>query len=172
LVQGLTSNFRFLRDCDARLFRLTTLAEQYAFSDPAAALVKLRQFGEFLAKDIAARHAMLPDPTISFDDVLRALRARSILPREAADWLFHLKRAGNTAAHEDVGTASDALTALKVARATAIWFCRSYGGAGDFKSGPFVPPLPPTDATNELIAEIEALRAEVVPPVWTVWRRS
>ena len=160
-MQGTTSNFSFLRDCDARLFRLTTLAEQYAFSDPAAALIKLRQFGEFLAKDVAARHALLPNPSISFDDVLRTLRARSVLPREASDWLFHLKRVGNAAAHEDLGAASDALTALKVARATAIWFRRSYGGAEDFRAGPFVPPLPPTDASNELISEIEVLRAAV-----------
>jgi type I restriction enzyme, R subunit len=155
------TNFGFLKDCDERLARLATLAERYAFDDPPASLMKLRQFGEFLAKDVAARHGLLPDTAASFDDVLRLLRARSVLPREAADWLYHLKRGGNVAAHEDEGSASDALAALKIARATAVWFYKSYAGATDFKAGPFVPPHPRSDATKELLAEIDALRAAV-----------
>ena len=154
-------NFRFLEACDGRLARLASLAERYVFDDPPGALFKLRQFGEFLAKDVSARHALLSDTEASFDDVLRALRARSVLPREAADWLYHLKRSGNAAAHEDVGTASDALAALKIARATAVWFYKSYGGGAAFKAGPFVPPQPRADATDELRAEIDALRAAV-----------
>ena len=114
-----------------------------------------------MAKDVAARHALLPDPASSFDEVLRRLRARSILPREAADWLFHLKRVGNAAVHDDEGTASEALAALKIARAAAIWFYKSYYGASTFKAGPFVPPQPRVDSTKELICEIEALREAV-----------
>jgi type I restriction enzyme, R subunit len=155
------TNFGFLKNCDERLARLTTLAERYAFDDPPASLMKLRQFGEFLAKDVAARHGLLPDAAASFDDVLRLLRARSVLPREAADWLYHLKRGGNVAAHEDEGSASDALAALKIARATAVWFYKSYAGATDFKAGPFVPPQPRADATKELLAEIDVLSAAV-----------
>jgi type I restriction enzyme, R subunit len=156
MVSG--TNFDFLKNCDERLTRLATLAERYAFDDPPASLMKLRQFGEFLAKDVAARHGLLPDTAASFDDVLRLLRARSVLPREAADWLYHLKRGGNVAAHEDEGSASDALAALKIARATAVWFYKSYAGATDFKAGPFLPPHPRSDATKELLAEIDALR--------------
>lgn len=154
-------NFDFLRVCDERLCRVATLAERYVFDDPAVCLFRLRQFGEFLAKDIAARHALLPDTAASFDDVLRNLRARSIISREAADWLYHLKRVGNAAAHEDDGTASDALTALKVARVAAIWYCKSYSGGSNIKAGPFVPPQPRIDATQELLGEIEVLRAAV-----------
>lgn len=160
-MTGPVGNFQFLGSCDDRLARLATLAERYAFDDPAAALIRLRQFGEFMAKDVAARHALLPDPASSFDEVLRRLRARSILPREAADWLFHLKRVGNAAVHDDEGTASEALAALKIARAAAIWFYKSYYGASTFKAGPFVPPQPRVDSTKELICEIEALREAV-----------
>ena len=158
---GDAGNFKFLAKCDKRLVRLTTLAERYAFTDSPAALIKLRQFGEFLAKDVAARHALLVNPAASFDDVLRLLGARSILPREAADWLFHLKRVGNSAAHEDAGSASDALAALKIARLASLWFARSYCGMADLKAGPFVPPSPQPDATAELRAEIAALQATV-----------
>jgi hypothetical protein len=82
----------------------------------------------------------LPRNSVSFDEVRCALKLRSVPPREVADLFFHLKRLGNAAAHEDSGTASEALAALKIARTAAIWFHRSYGGAPDFKPGPFVPP--------------------------------
>lgn len=154
-------NFSFLDGSGDRLTRLAHLAERYVFDDPSASLIKLRQFGEFLAKDVAARHALLPDASASFDDVLRALRVRSVLPREVSEWLFHLKQAGNAAAHEDSGNAGDARAALKIARAAAIWFYRTYGGAATFKAGPFVPPQPLHDASQELLAEIEMLRAAV-----------
>jgi len=158
---GVSSNFAFLAKQDDRFARLGALAERYFFDDAPAALIKLRQLGEFLAKDVAARHGVLPSSNASFDDVLRTLMARSILPREIAELFFHLKRLGNAAAHEDVGTSSEALTALKIARAAAIWFYQSYGGDPGFKSGPFVPPARPVDANAALVAELSKLRERV-----------
>jgi Domain of unknown function (DUF4145) len=110
------SNFGFLASQDERLARLGALAERYFSSDAPGALFKLRQLGEFIAKDVAGRHGLLPTIAASFDDVLRTLRLKSILPREVADLFFHLKRLGNAAAHEDAGTAGEALEALKIAR--------------------------------------------------------
>jgi type I restriction enzyme R subunit len=155
---GASSNFAFLATQDDRFARLGALAERYFIDDAPAALIKLRQLGEFLAKDVAARHGVLPSSSASFDDVLRTLVARSILPREIAELFFHLKRVGNAAAHEDVGTSGEALTALKIARAAAIWFHQSYGGDPGFKSGPFVPPARPFDANAALVAELSQLR--------------
>jgi type I restriction enzyme R subunit len=137
------------------------MAERYFFDDAPSALIKLRQLGELIAKEVAARHGLLPDSSVSFDEVLRTLKLKSLLPREVSELFFHLKRVGNAAAHEDLGTASDAFTALKIARTAAIWFHRSYGGAPDFKPGPFVPPAPPKDATAPLLKEVEELRARV-----------
>ncbi|TPG13542.1 type I restriction-modification system endonuclease [Sphingomonas oligophenolica] len=155
---GGASNFDFLTQHDARLARLGALAERYFFDDAPGALIKLRQLGEFIAKDVAARHALLPATSVSFDEVLRTLKLRSVLPREIADLFFHLKRLGNAAAHEDAGSSTEALAALKVARAAAIWFHQSYGNAPGFKAGPFVPPAPPIDATAALASELEDLR--------------
>jgi type I restriction enzyme, R subunit len=78
-------NFSFLEGHSPQLAKLGRLAEQYFASDPPAALIKLRQFAEFTAKDIAARQALLRTQHVTFDDVLRALRAQSILQREIAD---------------------------------------------------------------------------------------
>lgn len=152
------SNFDFLASHDAGLARLGALAERYFADDPPAALLKLRQLGEFVAKEVAAAHGLLPASSLTFDDVLRSLRARNILPRQTADMFHYLKRSGNAAAHENRGTTSEAFLGLKMARAVAIWFHQTYGHEPNFKPGPFVPPTTPADATEELRAELERLR--------------
>ena len=114
---GGSGNFAFLAAQDDRFARLGALAERYFFDDAPAALIKLRQLGEFLAKDVAARHGALPSSTASFDEVLRNLTARAILPQEIADLFYHLTRVGNAAAHEDAGTSSQALPASAYALA-------------------------------------------------------
>src|SRR3954470_22099879 len=106
---GVSSNFDFLTTQDERLARLGAMAERYFFDDAPSALIKLRQLAEFLAKEVAARHGLLPSSKVTFDEVLRTLRLRAILPRKIADLLFNLKRLGNEAVHEDVGTAANAL---------------------------------------------------------------
>lgn len=156
------SNFDFLAAHDPGLARLGALAERYFHDDPPGALIKLRQLAEFLTKEIAARHALLPLDQASFDDILRALKLRSVLPRDVADLFYHLKRVGNAAAHDNAGSAGEVLTALKMARQAAVWFHRSYGRASDFKPGPFVPPAPPADATTALEEEIRQLRRLVL----------
>lgn len=158
---GVPSNFDFLSAKHERLARLGALAERYFADDPPGALVKLRLFGELLAKDVAARHGALLSPTNTFDDTLRSLRLKAVLPREVGDILFHLKRTGNAAAHDNAGSTGDALQALKLARSAAVWFHRVYGGAPAFKAGPFVPPSAPLDVSAVLQAEIEALRRKV-----------
>lgn len=155
------SNFAFLDAQSPQLAKLGRLAERYFASDPPAALIKLRQFAEITAKDVAARHALLPTQSITFDETLRTLRARSVLQREVADLFYHLKRLGNAAAHEDSGTQTDALTCLKIARAIGIWFHQTYEQAAGFRAGPFVPPAPPVDASVALRAELSRLKEEV-----------
>lgn len=160
-MMGDAGNFAFLAGNNPQLARLGSLAERYFHDDPPTSLVKLRQFAELVAKDVAARQALLTTDRMSFDEVLSVLRARSVLQREVAEYFYHLKRAGNLAAHEDRGTRSDALTALKVARAIGAWFHQSYGNAPSFRPGPFVPPSPPADASEALRQEIERLQKVV-----------
>lgn len=158
---AVSSNFSFLSSHDVQLARLGALAERYFNDDAPAALIKLRQLAEFLAKEVAARHALLPSAQANFDDTLRALKLRGVLPREVADLFFHLKRVGNAAAHENEGTPGDVLAALKMARTVAVWFHRTYGNEPTFKPGPFVPPAPPADGTAALQAEVRRLQQQV-----------
>jgi type I restriction enzyme R subunit len=135
-----SSNFHFLIKQDERLARLGALAERYFFDDAPSALIKLRQLAEFMAKDVAARHGLLPSNLVTFDEVLRTLKLKSILPNEIAELFFHIRRLGNAAAHENAGTANQALAALKIARAAAIWFHQSYGGCPISSLAPSSPP--------------------------------
>jgi type I restriction enzyme R subunit len=74
-----TGNFTFLSVHSPQLAKLGQLAERYFADDPPTTLVKLRQFSELVAKEVAARQALLIDSRMSFDDILRILKARSIL---------------------------------------------------------------------------------------------
>lgn len=158
---AVSSNFNFLAAHDVQLARLGALAERYFHDDAPAALIKLRQLAEFLAKEVAARHALLPSAQANFDDTLRSLKLRAVMPREIADLFYHLKKVGNAAAHENAGTSADVLTALKMARGAAVWFHRTYGNAPTFKPGPFVPPAPPVDSTVALQEEVRKLQQQV-----------
>jgi len=160
-MAGVSSNFNFLAAHDAQLARLGALAERYFHDDAPAALIKLRLLAEFLAKEVAARHAVLPSPQASFDDTLRSLKVHGVIPPEVGELFYHLKRLGNAAAHCNAGTPGEVLTALKVARNAAVWFHQTYGNAPNFNPGPFVPPAPPVDATAALKAEVAELKAKV-----------
>ena len=156
-----SSNFDFLNAHDARLVELAALAERYFRSDPATAIFKLRQFAELMSKLVAARHATYEGERETFEVTLRRLSYERIIPKEVADVFHALCKAGNSAAHEARGSHADALTALKFARQLGIWFHRTYGTESKFKSGPFVPPPEPVDATVALKEEIASLRRKV-----------
>jgi type I restriction enzyme R subunit len=156
-----SANFAFLGVHDARLVQLPALAERYFRADPATAIFKLRQFAELLSKQIAARHGNYEGERETFEETLRRLAYERIVPREIADLLHALRKAGNSAVHEVKGTHADALEALKFARQLGVWFHRTYGKQPRFKAGPFVPPREPVDATAALKEEIAALQRKV-----------
>jgi len=56
------SNFEFLKEHDPLFFQLASAAERAFAGDPNTTLIKLRQLGEALAQDLAARCG------IEFDD--------------------------------------------------------------------------------------------------------
>jgi type I restriction enzyme R subunit len=95
---------------------------------------------------------------LRFEAVLRMLRDRGVLPRQPAELFHYLRRVGNAAVHDNLGTPAEALSALKQARQLGIWFIRGYGKDSRFNPGPFRPPEPPADASADLRAEIVRLR--------------
>jgi type I restriction enzyme R subunit len=152
-------NFGFLARYDAALARVAWTAERYFPEDPVTALMKLRQFGELLAQQIAARAGVTTDPRDNQNDLLARLRRDANYPRDVLDLFHAIRDMGNRAVHHHEGTHATALSALKLARQLAVWFEKTFGDRA-FRPGPFQPPTSPPDPTAELHAELNRLRAE------------
>lgn len=156
------SNFSFLAEHDPVFLQLATTAEQVFAADPNTTLIKLRQLGEAIAQDIAARIGIEIDAETKQADLIFRL-SREINLDSTVRSLFHtLRIEGNKATHQFRTQHKEAMDGLRVARALAIWFHQSFGKAGPgFKPGPFVPPTDPSAELNALQAEIAQLRADL-----------
>src|SRR5436853_1713638 len=152
----LTSNFVHLQEHDEQLLRLGILAERYFPDDPNTSLLKLRQLAELLAQLVATKIGLYRSPEESQYDLLRRLQDQGILPREIAQLFGEVRRAGNAASHAVSGDHHTALAMLKISWQLGIWFHRTFANAG-FVPGPFIPPTPPEDESDELRAELARL---------------
>ncbi|QLG87625.1 type I restriction-modification system endonuclease [Chitinibacter bivalviorum] len=155
-----TSNFGFLAEHSSLLVQLVSTAEQVFASDPNTTLIKLRQFGEALAQDLAVRYGVEFDDKTTQSDLLYKLN-RELEPEIRT--LFHtLRIEGNRATHEFQTQHKEAMEGLKVARVLAIWYHQSFGKQGAaFKAGPFVAPADPSGELRELQKQIEQLRGQL-----------
>ncbi len=152
----LTSNFAHLQEYDEQLLRLGMLAERYFTDDPNTCLLKLRQFAELLARMVAAGIGMATSAEESQFELLHRLRDRSILPPDIYQLFGEVRRTGNDANHDLADDHRTALANLKIVWQLGVWFHRTFGKP-DFKSGPFIPPQPPENESEELRAELATL---------------
>lgn len=84
-------------------------------SDPAGTLIKLRIFGEQAAESAANRYHLARDKWERADQFIdRLLKSRAISSAQA-DWLHLIRKLGNPAAHDYIGTPNDAKAALTAA---------------------------------------------------------
>lgn len=150
------TNFAHLAQSDEQLLRLGLLAEKYFAEDPNTCLLKLRQLSEVLAQLVAARTGQLVAPEETQYDLLRRLQDSGVVPREVAQLFGEIRRTGNAASHALEGDHRGALSALKITWQLSLWFHRTFNDSS-FKSGPFIPPVPPQDESDELRAEMERL---------------
>ena len=155
-ARPLHTNFAHLAVHDEQLVRLGMLAERYFPDDPNTSLLKLRQHAELLAQIIATKVGIYTSRDEAQYDLLRRLQDQGILPREIGQLFTQIRRAGNAANHEIVGDHRSALAALKITWQLGVWFHRTFANAA-FKPGPFVPPEPPRDESEELRAELATL---------------
>ena len=156
-------NFGFLQEHDPVFWQLACNAESAFASDPNTTLIKLRQLGEAIAQDIAARCGIEFDEQVSQADLLYRINRELRLEPVVIQYFHTLRIEGNKATHQFKTRHKEALDGLKVARALAIWFHQSFGKQGTgFKPGPFIPPPDPSAQLRRLQTEIEQLQAQLL----------
>ena len=79
------SNFTHIASYDRALFRLSSNAERYFPGGPNTALIKLRQFGELLAQQVASRFGLYAGSEESQLELLRRLESNGDLERDVAE---------------------------------------------------------------------------------------
>lgn len=154
------SNFAHLASLQADLAQLGGRAERFFAEDPNTCLLKLRQFAELMAQQVAARAGLYIPDEDSQITLLNRLRQQGWLSRDVADLFHWIRKAGNEANHELHGTHAGALQGLKMATALGIWFHRTFHNA-TFKGGAFIPPTTPADETEELQKQLAELQAQL-----------
>ncbi|WP_445768898.1 type I restriction-modification system endonuclease [Rheinheimera sp.] len=156
------SNFAFLSEYDPLFLQLAQSAERAFSADPNTTLIKLRQFAEAIAQEVAARSGVVFDEQTTQADLLYKLN-RELGFDPSVRELFHILRIeGNKATHQFKTQHKEALDGLKVARALAVWFHQAFGKAGtQFKAGSFIAPADPSSQLRQLQQDIENLKADL-----------
>jgi type I restriction enzyme R subunit len=160
------SSFAFLAPYGPLYLRLATVAESALALDPSLTLLKLRQLSEAFARHAAARAGLLTDirdSSTSQVDMLRMLEQRGIVKDQIAEVFHVLRRVGNRAAHDFVGSHQEAVDSLRLAYRLACWFHRTFGDSharSKFKPPAYAPPEDPTEKLRELEADAARARAE------------
>lgn len=109
----MSANFGHLKEVSPELHRLGTLAERFFAEDANTSLIKSRQFGEYMVKEIAALSGVYdPAARETTHDLLRRLATQQVLPREVADIFHAVRKSGNEATHSLAGSPAEALAAL------------------------------------------------------------
>jgi type I restriction enzyme R subunit len=157
-IAASSPNFGFLVAKLPALASIGALAERNFGDDPNTTLVKLRQFGEVLARLVAARNDLPDLPEDAQFDLLKRLQVCGAIPGKTVKLFHHLRVAGNEATHHGSDDPERALVGLKFARQLGLWFLRAYMDEPKAVIGPFVPPMAPPVESSALKDELDRLR--------------
>jgi type I restriction enzyme R subunit len=147
-------NFEFLRERWPELASLGGFAEQYAVSDPASAMVKLRLFVESMIQRIYDEKGLQRSLSTSLLDLLATEEFKKAVPAVVINVFHTIRKAGNRAAHGTMISAKSAQEYLKDAFDLGRWLFIINGGT---KEG--CPDFQPPTAAKES-APAETVKAE------------
>lgn len=158
----MSDNFDFLQEHDPVFVQLAAAAERSFISDPNTTLIKLRQLGEAIAQDLAARCNIRFDERTSQLELLQQICHEIRLEPNVME-LFHILRVeGNKATHRFKTHHKEAITGMTAARELAVWYQRAFGKEGaSFKPGSFKAPKDPSAELRELQGQIEQLKTRL-----------
>jgi type I restriction enzyme R subunit len=98
------NNFEFLKYHDELLFRLAETAERCYSSDLNTSLIKMRQLGEALAQNIAARVGVDYGKSVKQIDLLNELDYTLKLAENVKDVFHTIRKLGNIANHQYISS--------------------------------------------------------------------
>ena len=134
------SNFEFLKSYDAIFFKLISVAEEFYRVDPNTTVVKVRQFAEAMAKDIASKLGITSNEYSNQSDLIRILSYRLQLDYVIKELFHTIRKRGNEAVHEYETTLQTSVNTLKKAHQLAIWYHRTFGDDEHYQEVAFVTP--------------------------------
>jgi len=148
-------NFEFLRATHPELADLGGFAERYAYSDPASALMKLRQFGENLVASFFQHFQIPREPRAKFLDYLTSDTFQQSVPSVVLNKLHAVRTQGNRAAHATGPvTAQIALWILREAFDLGRWFALTLHGQQSLDQLQFAePPQAEPDSKGQIKRE-------------------
>jgi type I restriction enzyme R subunit len=155
------TNFSFLEKHASLLFQLARSAEQAFVPDPNTCLIKLRQLGEVIAKDIASKVGVEFDERVSQLDLLKRIQAQVSISQELNDTFHSIRRLGNDANHQYVSSHHEAKQALQMGWRLCVWYHQAFGNPPkSWKSGAFQVPEDPGKQLRELEDKVAMLERE------------
>ncbi|WP_181398435.1 DEAD/DEAH box helicase family protein [Streptomyces araujoniae] len=162
LAEG-SSNFGHLIGHEPLLVTLGCAAESYVHTDPHAAMVKARLFGEIMAKHLVTLVNVTVPGNKQVDRINALTRAGVLVPQVRA-WFEGIRTTGNRAVHEYYANVRAALQAVEACFRLGDWLHRSLDQS-DTTHRVFLAPAPssalPAPETIADAQELEQLRTEL-----------
>ena len=109
----LSQNFSSLNEKWPTLYEYASKAEQYIYSDPHAAIVKLRCYAEQMVGKLYRKLSLYSMDTDNFNDRLSDERFKRAMPSDVLAKLHGVRVWGNKAAHGEAIPEKEAMILLK-----------------------------------------------------------
>lgn len=158
-----SSNFGHLIGHEPLLVTLGCAAETYVHTDPHAAMVKARLFGEIMAKHLVTLVNVTVPGNKQVDRINALARAGVLVPQVRA-WFEGIRTTGNKAVHEYYANVRAALQAVELCFRLGDWLHRSLDPSDTTHRvflAPASPSASPAPETVADAAELRQLRAEL-----------
>ncbi len=121
------SNFHFLSNKWDILANLGKTAERNVYIDPNTTLMKLRVFAETLTKYVLAYEEIKETFDTNQFERIQILKREDLISAELEEILHTIRKIGNRAMHDGIGTGQEAKALLHMGFRLAVWFMQVYG---------------------------------------------
>jgi len=155
-------NFEILRPDYPELADLAGFAEQYTWSDPSSALVKLRSYAETMVGHIYTIHGIPRPWQPSLNDLINNDAFRSSVPTVVLDKFHAIRLHGNKAAHGEKQTTEKSRWLLREAYDLGCWFYLAFAGGRQEECSSFQEIVAPAASTGDVEWNVKQERKTIL----------